>query len=139
MKTGRRSNDARRNASFRLARRGLKASARPGGVLWLEPKANITDAVREIVRANKAAILAELEAVCEDSPAGGFLHMPCNGCGGSVRLLRYPEKREELGRNTGAWYRFACACGNEGYVCERDFRRWEGRSGRYTSGDFAQR
>lgn len=44
-----------------LTRCGIKASIRPGDVLWLEPKSAITDDIRRMVRENKSAIIEELQ------------------------------------------------------------------------------
>lgn len=48
-----------------LARMGIRASVK----LWLEPKAAITDEVRQLVRENKTAIIQELLAAEHSPPA----------------------------------------------------------------------
>lgn len=48
---------------------GIKASIRPGDILWLEPKAAITDDIRKLVRENKSAIIEELQAAVAPTPA----------------------------------------------------------------------
>ncbi len=98
-----------------LAKHGIRASIRPGGALWLEPKANITDRIREVVQANKAAIIAELQSeqaqrgssACTGVTADGNDSIPvsdtrrvkssgvqasqatCGNCGGRVTLYAY--------------------------------------------------
>jgi hypothetical protein len=48
-----------------LARHGLKTSV----LLWLEPKAAITDEIRKLVRENRSAIIQELLAAEVSTPA----------------------------------------------------------------------
>ncbi len=115
-----------------LAKRGLKASIRPGGILWLEPKANISDRVREVVRANKEAILAELEAACRDNSAGGSLHIPCDKCRLDVELIPHLDQSTE--RSKDPWYKLTCLCGNEGYILESDYLRWKRHGGKRHDG-----
>lgn len=43
-----------------LARHGIRASVRCGDILWLEPRAAITDDIRTLALENKAAIIREL-------------------------------------------------------------------------------
>lgn len=67
-----------------LDRRCIRASVRPGDILWLEPKAAITDDIRDLVRENKAAIIRELQKANDPTPASqpepaGHL-FPKGGC-----------------------------------------------------------
>jgi hypothetical protein len=52
-----------------LVEHGIKASIRPGDILWLEPKSAITDDIRKLVRENKSAIIEELQAAVAPMPA----------------------------------------------------------------------
>lgn len=62
-----------------LAKHGIRASIRCGDILWLEPKAAITDDIRALALENKAAILQELQEVSTPTPAAEHL-FPRDGC-----------------------------------------------------------
>jgi hypothetical protein len=100
-----------------LEKRGVTASLRPGGILWLEPKGKITESIRSIVQANKEQIIAELEEASESRPAASTripIHAnPTNyparygECANCRNLARLGDGEYIAGKMTWA---FDCGC-----------------------------
>jgi len=62
-----------------LSKHGVRASVRCGDILWLEPRAAITDDLRTLALENKAAIIRELQEA--SAPTPGTEHVfPRDGC-----------------------------------------------------------
>jgi len=129
---------------------GVTVSIRPGGILWLSPKPAITDEVRQLASTHKAEILAELaettkeacslvnasknDSVGVSKDADTVLQILCSECMWTVNLAVCDVSNQCDSPGTGQWYHFACECGNEGYICQRDYDHWKLRGGKNYGG-----
>lgn len=48
--------------------------------------------------------------------------IPCPSCGEDVAIR---ASSAEPGETTGVWAEFSCSCGEDGFICKRDYDKWQ--------------